>query len=75
MTESAKVQDTRKGVSYVGSKASKQIWRDLNKSSLERGSLDAALSYSSEVHTPKKGVKNAEPKALAVVQDTGKELR
>ena len=48
---------------------------NVNKSSLERGSLEAALMVSMEVHTPEKGINNAGPKALAVVQAPGKGLR
>ena len=36
---------------------------------MDRGSLDAVLIASTEVHAPEKGVNNAGPNASAVVQD------
>ena len=45
---------------------------DVNKSSLERGYLDAVLIESTEVHAPEKGVNSVGPKALSVVQAPGK---
>ena len=44
---------------------------DVNKSSLERGYLDAFMRASTEVHAPQKGANDAEPKASAVVQAPG----
>ena len=41
---------------------------DVNKSSLERVSLDIVVIASTEVHAPEKGVNDAGPKALTVVQ-------
>ena len=72
LTVSAKVQAPVKGVNDAGSKALKQMRGDVNKSSLERGSLDAVLIASTEVHVPEKGVNDAVPKASAVVQAPGK---
>ena len=66
------MQSPGKGVNYAVSKASKQKRVDVNKSSLERGSLGAVLIASMEVHAPEKGINNAGPKALAVVQAPGK---
>ena len=45
---------------------------DVNKSSLERGSLDAVMRASTKVHAPENRVNDEGPKASAVVQDTGK---
>ena len=44
---------------------------DVNKSSLERGYLDAVLIASTDVHTPEKGVNGTGPKASLVVQAPG----
>ena len=62
----------REGVNEMGSKASKQMRGDVNKSSLERGSLDGVLIASTKVHNPEKGVNNAGPKASLVVKSPGK---
>ena len=48
------------------------MWGDVNKSSLERGYLDAFMRASTEVHAPKKGVSDVGPKASVVVQAPGK---
>ena len=45
---------------------------DVNKSSLDRGSLYAVMIESTEVHAPEKGVKDAGPKSSVVVQAPGK---
>ena len=45
---------------------------NVNKSSLERGSLDAAMISSTGVHAPKKGVNDVGQKASTVVQAPGK---
>ena len=66
------MQAPGKGINDAGSKALKHMQVDVNKSSLERGSLDAVLIASTEMQTPEMGVNNAGPKALAVVQDSGK---
>ena len=44
----------------------------VNKYSLERGSLKSVLIVSTEVQPPKKGVNDAGPKALLLVQAPGK---
>ena len=66
------MQAPGKDVNDAGSKASKKMRGNVNKSSLERGSLEAALMVSMEVHTPEKGVKDAGTKLSVVVQDLGK---
>ena len=68
------MQAPGKGVNDKELESSKQIQGNVNKSSFERGSLDAVLIESTEVHTPKKGVNNTGPKASAVVQAPGKGL-
>ena len=72
MTALTKVKAPGKGVNDAGSKASKQIRCDVNKSSLERVSLDGVLISSTEVHNHEKGINNAGPKASEVVQAPGK---
>ena len=72
MVTLANVQPPGKGVNDAGSKASKQMRGDVNKSSLERGSLVEVLIESTEVHAPEKGVNDAVPKASAVLQAPGK---
>ena len=69
------MQAIGKGVNEAGLKASEQIQDNINKSSLESGSLGAVLIYSPKVHTSMKGVNNAGPKALTVVQSPGKSLQ
>ena len=72
MTALENVRAPGKIFNDAGSKASKQIQGDFNKSSLERGYLDAVLLSSTEVHAPAKGVDDAGPNALAMVQAPGK---
>ena len=43
LTELEKMQVSEKGINYAGSKASKHLRGSLNKSSLERSSLEAVL--------------------------------
>ena len=60
-----------KGVNDTGSKASKYMQGDVNKSSLERVSLYSVMKAATEVHAPEKGVNGVVLKASAVVQDPG----
>ena len=57
------MQAPGKGVNDAVLMASKQMRGSVNKSSLERESLDVVMRSSTEVHTPKKGVSDAGPKA------------
>ena len=72
MKELEKIQAPGKGVNDAVLKALKQMKGDINNSSLERGSLDVVMRASMEVHSPKKGVSDAQPKESAVVQAPGK---
>ena len=67
-----KVQAPGKGVNAARSNAPKQMRGNVNKFSLERGYLETFMISSTEVHSPKKGVSDAGPKALAVLQAPGK---
>ena len=67
-----KAQAPGKGVNESELKASSQMKGDVNKYYLERRSLDAVLLVSTEVHAPEKGVNDAGPNALEVVQAPGK---
>ena len=59
VTSLEKVQAPGKGVNDAESKASENMQGSVNKSSLEGGSLDAIMRESTEVYTPKKGVRYA----------------
>ena len=72
MTALENMQAPGKGVNDAGSKASKQMRVGVNKSCLERGSLEAVMIASTYVHAPEKCVNDVGPKASVVVQAPGK---
>ena len=59
LEESTQVQAPGKGVNDAGSKSSKHMQGDVNKSSLECGSLGTVVIESTEYDTPENGDNNA----------------